>query len=262
MRLGADTAVPAGATVAPYAVASICNIGAATRSAQPPAAAGSAVSAPIPPFPPAPPLPPMLLPAFATLALPPAPPSPDPAVRPNLRPVLRAIRGAHGDHLSGQGPITREAADLMLGGGIRRFGPIFAQYYGQSEAPMVITYLAKGRSREKRAVGMAARRGRRKRRQRCGGGLGGGSFRPPRPERGAGGNGAWLSAWRRGGGGGKGGNGAAAGLAAVHSGLPGLNVVQLDAEFACARTLLLENTSKNRLRSAKATSHGAPMTGA
>ncbi|CPA04547.1 Uncharacterised protein [Mycobacterium tuberculosis] len=26
--------------------------------------------------------------------------------------------------------------------------------------------------------------------------------------------------------------------------------------------LLLENTSKNRLRSAKATSHGAPMTGA
>ncbi len=41
----ADTAVPAGATVAPYAVASICNIGAATRSAQPPAAAGSAVSA-------------------------------------------------------------------------------------------------------------------------------------------------------------------------------------------------------------------------
>ena len=27
---------------------------------------------------------------------------------------------------------------------IERFGPIFAQYYGQSEAPMVITYLAKG----------------------------------------------------------------------------------------------------------------------
>ena len=26
---------------------------------------------------------------------------------------------------------------------IERFGPIFAQYYGQSEAPMVITYLAK-----------------------------------------------------------------------------------------------------------------------
>ncbi len=26
---------------------------------------------------------------------------------------------------------------------LRRFGPIFAQYYGQSEAPMVITYLAK-----------------------------------------------------------------------------------------------------------------------
>ena len=27
---------------------------------------------------------------------------------------------------------------------IERFGPIFAQYYGQSEAPMVISYLAKG----------------------------------------------------------------------------------------------------------------------
>ncbi len=27
---------------------------------------------------------------------------------------------------------------------IDRFGPVFAQYYGQSEAPMVITYLAKG----------------------------------------------------------------------------------------------------------------------
>lgn len=37
----------------------------------------------------------------------------DPAVRPNLRPVLRAIRGAHGDHLSGQGRSRREAADLM-----------------------------------------------------------------------------------------------------------------------------------------------------
>lgn len=33
---------------------------------------------------------------------------------------------------------------------IRRFGPIFAQYYGQSEAPMVITYLAKGDHDEKR----------------------------------------------------------------------------------------------------------------
>lgn len=32
---------------------------------------------------------------------------------PNLRPVLRAIRGAHGDHLSGQGRSRREAADLM-----------------------------------------------------------------------------------------------------------------------------------------------------
>ncbi|KUI02608.1 acyl-CoA synthetase [Mycolicibacterium acapulense] len=33
---------------------------------------------------------------------------------------------------------------------IDRFGPIFAQYYGQSEAPMVITYLAKGDHDEKR----------------------------------------------------------------------------------------------------------------
>jgi fatty-acyl-CoA synthase len=33
---------------------------------------------------------------------------------------------------------------------IARFGPIFAQYYGQSEAPMVITYLAKGEHDEKR----------------------------------------------------------------------------------------------------------------
>jgi fatty-acyl-CoA synthase len=33
---------------------------------------------------------------------------------------------------------------------IDRFGPIFAQYYGQSEAPMVITYLAKGEHDEKR----------------------------------------------------------------------------------------------------------------
>ncbi|WP_370490771.1 fatty-acid--CoA ligase FadD8 [Mycobacterium sp. pV006] len=33
---------------------------------------------------------------------------------------------------------------------IRRFGPIFAQYYGQSEAPMVITYLSKKDHDEKR----------------------------------------------------------------------------------------------------------------
>jgi fatty-acyl-CoA synthase len=33
---------------------------------------------------------------------------------------------------------------------IKRFGPIFAQYYGQSEAPMVITYLAKGDHDEQR----------------------------------------------------------------------------------------------------------------
>ncbi len=33
---------------------------------------------------------------------------------------------------------------------IERFGPIFAQYYGQSEAPMVITYLAKGDHAQRR----------------------------------------------------------------------------------------------------------------
>ena len=35
---------------------------------------------------------------------------------------------------------------------IERFGPIFAQYYGQSEAPMVITYLPKGDHDEGPAV--------------------------------------------------------------------------------------------------------------
>ena len=33
---------------------------------------------------------------------------------------------------------------MRLKEAIDRFGPIFAQYYGQSEAPMVISYLAKG----------------------------------------------------------------------------------------------------------------------
>ena len=33
---------------------------------------------------------------------------------------------------------------MRLHEAIDRFGPIFAQYYGQSEAPMVISYLAKG----------------------------------------------------------------------------------------------------------------------
>ena len=33
---------------------------------------------------------------------------------------------------------------VRLAEAIERFGPIFAQYYGQSEAPMAITYLAKG----------------------------------------------------------------------------------------------------------------------
>src|SRR5690606_34801704 len=32
---------------------------------------------------------------------------------------------------------------VRLAEAIERFGPIFAQYYGQSEAPMVISYLAK-----------------------------------------------------------------------------------------------------------------------
>jgi fatty-acyl-CoA synthase len=39
---------------------------------------------------------------------------------------------------------------VRLAEAIRRFGPIFAQFYGQSEAPMVITYLAKGDHDEKR----------------------------------------------------------------------------------------------------------------
>ena len=40
---------------------------------------------------------------------------------------------------------------VRLAEAIRRFGPIFAQYYGQSEAPMAITYLAKARSRREAA---------------------------------------------------------------------------------------------------------------
>ena len=39
---------------------------------------------------------------------------------------------------------------VRLAEAIRRFGPIFAQYYGQSEAPMVITYLSKADHDEKR----------------------------------------------------------------------------------------------------------------
>ncbi|MCH9668487.1 MAG: fatty-acid--CoA ligase FadD8 [Actinomycetia bacterium] len=39
---------------------------------------------------------------------------------------------------------------VRLAEAIERFGPIFAQYYGQSEAPMVITYLAKTDHDEKR----------------------------------------------------------------------------------------------------------------
>ncbi|WP_414685184.1 fatty-acid--CoA ligase FadD8 [Mycobacterium sp.] len=39
---------------------------------------------------------------------------------------------------------------VRLAEAIERFGPIFAQYYGQSEAPMVITYLAKGDHDDKR----------------------------------------------------------------------------------------------------------------
>ena len=40
---------------------------------------------------------------------------------------------------------------VRLAEAIRRFGPIFAQYYGQSEAPMVISYLAKERPRREAA---------------------------------------------------------------------------------------------------------------
>ncbi len=39
---------------------------------------------------------------------------------------------------------------VRLAEAIGRFGPIFAQYFGQSEAPMAITYLAKGEHDEKR----------------------------------------------------------------------------------------------------------------
>ena len=39
---------------------------------------------------------------------------------------------------------------VRLAEAIRRFGPIFAQYYGQSEAPMVITYLPKADHDDKR----------------------------------------------------------------------------------------------------------------
>ncbi|MGE2832793.1 fatty-acid--CoA ligase FadD8 [Mycobacterium sp. SMC-4] len=39
---------------------------------------------------------------------------------------------------------------VRLAEAIRRFGPIFAQYYGQSEAPMVITYLSKKDHDDKR----------------------------------------------------------------------------------------------------------------
>ena len=39
---------------------------------------------------------------------------------------------------------------VRLAEAIERFGPIFAQYYGQAEAPMAITYLAKGDHDEKR----------------------------------------------------------------------------------------------------------------
>ena len=59
---------------------------------------------------------------------------------------------------------------VRLAEAIERFGPIFAQYYGQSEAPMVISYLGKGDHDKARlavlrpAVGLpadgAARRGR------------------------------------------------------------------------------------------------------
>ena len=40
---------------------------------------------------------------------------------------------------------------------IDRFGPIFAQYYGQSEAPMVISYLAKGDHDDERRLSSCGR---------------------------------------------------------------------------------------------------------
>jgi fatty-acyl-CoA synthase len=57
---------------------------------------------------------------------------------------------------------------VRLAEAIRRFGPIFAQYYGQSEAPMAITYLTKADHDEKRltSCGRTARRCRRANRAR------------------------------------------------------------------------------------------------
>ncbi|WP_300383477.1 SDR family NAD(P)-dependent oxidoreductase [uncultured Nocardioides sp.] len=51
---------------------------------------------------------------------------------------------------------TAEASGL-IGAAIDRFGPVFAQYYGQSEAPMVITYLSKEDHAEAVASGNDAR---------------------------------------------------------------------------------------------------------
>lgn len=60
---------------------------------------------------------------------------------------------SHTRDLSSLGTVYYGASAMnpvRLAEAIRRFGPIFAQYYGQSEAPMVITYLAKGEHDEKR----------------------------------------------------------------------------------------------------------------
>ncbi len=47
---------------------------------------------------------------------------------------------------------------VRLAEAISRFGPIFAQYFGQSEAPMAITYLAKDDHDEKRLTSCRRRR--------------------------------------------------------------------------------------------------------
>ena len=74
---------------------------------------------------------------------------------------------------------------VRLAEAIERFGPIFAQYYGQSEAPMVISYLAKGDHRRatrparllRPAVGVPAHGAARRGRQAGAGGRAGGDLR-------------------------------------------------------------------------------------
>jgi fatty-acyl-CoA synthase len=59
-----------------------------------------------------------------------------------LAPLFEAAEGSGLDYSSviyGASPISRPALDE----GLERFGPIFAQIYGQSEAPVTLTYLGK-----------------------------------------------------------------------------------------------------------------------